>query len=303
MWRMSSRGSDLPFTRRQLRAAGHDAALPDADYHQVIRGVWVKRSGIDQDTLIRAALLIHPDAACASPLSAAAVHGLPVPDRPFVHVTVFRDRDRRFRPEIKPHVTHRELKIVVKRGIRVTNLVDTFIACAGMLSLVDLVILGDAMVRRYDITADQLRHACAVSGDYYAGLARNGAACVRDGVDSPMETRLRMLIVLAGLPEPEVDHRLYNDDGTWRRRFDLYYPGLRLIIEYDGLHHLEDDQWEADIDRREELDDEGYRVLVVTARGIFKQPERTLRRIQRQIQLLGGGAVPLRSTWRDHFAA
>ena len=229
----------------------------------------------------------------------------PVPDRPFVHVTVLREKDRRFRPEIKCHVTKRVLRIVLKRGIRTTDLVDTFIACAGMLSLIDLVILGDAMVRRYAITAAQLRTACDLSTDYYAGLARAGAAYVRDRVDSPMETRLRMLIVLAGLPEPEVGHRIYNDDGTWRRRFDLYYPSIRLVIEYDGRQHAEDPaQWESDLERREELDDEGRRLLVVTAGGIFKVPERTLLRVHRQLELRGWPDLPpIGDGWRDHFAA
>ena len=236
---------DRPFTRRQLVAAGTDAGvLRTVDYHRVMRGVWVRRAGMDRDTMIRAALLIHPRTACASHLSAAEVHGLPVPDRPFVHVTVFREKDRRFRPEIKPHVTQRELEVVVRRGIRVTDLVDTFIACAGMLSLVDLVILGDAMVKRFELTANDLRRACHASTDYYAGLARIGAALVRDHVDSPMETRLRLLIVLAGLPEPVVNYRIWNEDGTWRRRFDLCYPGIKLVIEYDGRQHADDvSQW------------------------------------------------------------
>lgn len=295
-----------PFTRRQLLASGASRQLlRSADYHQVIRGVWVHREGMDQDTTLRAALSIHPASAYASHLSAAAVHDLPVPDRPFVHVTVLHEKDRRFRPEIKCHVTNRVLKIEVKRGIRTTGLVDTFIACAGMLSLVDLVILGDAIVRKYKITAAQLRRACEMSTDYYAGLARTGAALVRDRVDSPMETRVRLLIVFAGLPEPEAGHRVFNDDGTWRRRFDLYYERIKLVVEYDGRQHAEDPaQWQSDIDRREELDDDGRRLLIVTARGIFKEPERTLQRIHRQLVLLGWGDVPpIDPAWREHFAA
>ena len=61
---------------------------------------------------------------------------------------------------------------------------------------------------------------------------------------------------------------------------------------------------ESDIERREEFDDEDCRLLIVTARGIFKEPERTLRRIRRQLVLRGYGDVPpLNDEWRDHFAA
>jgi hypothetical protein len=35
-------------------------------------------------------------------------------------------------------------------------------------------------------------------------------------------------------------------------RFDLCYPSLKLIIEYDGRHHAEDsEQWLHDLKRRE----------------------------------------------------
>ena len=44
------------------------------------------------------------------------------------------------------------------------------------------------------------------------------------------ESRLRMLIVLAGLPEPKVNHKLLDERGRVRRRLDLSYPDLRLIV-------------------------------------------------------------------------
>lgn len=295
-----------PFTRAQMAAADLAVSLlRRRDFQQVVRGVWVHRDGVDDLTLIRAALAIHPDDAFASRVSAAKVLGLPVPDHPFAHVTVHRHRDRRFRPQIKPHVTGRERRVVVVRGLRTTDAIATFIDCAGMLSLVELAILGDALVKKFAIDPDELRRVCRASKDYYAGLACAAAAYVREGVDSPMETRLRMLIVLAGLPEPQVNFKIYNDDGTWRRRFDLCYPGIRLIVEYDGRQHAEDPaQWNLDLERREEFDDGNYRVLVVTAKGIFVNPERTLLRVRRQLILRGWGDVPpIQPRWKDHFAA
>jgi very-short-patch-repair endonuclease len=295
-----------PFTRAQWIAAGkHLSLLRRRDYQQVIRSVWVQRSKVDDDTLIRAALALHPDAAFASHLSAAKVLRLPIPDHPFAHVTVAKHEDRRFRPQVKPHVTKRKRRIIVVRGIRTTDPIATFIDCAGMLSLVECVIVGDALVKKYDVSPAALLKACRESSDYYAGLATAAAEFVRAGVDSPMETRLRMLIVLAGLPEPEVNVKLYREDGTWRRRFDLSYPRIKLIVEYDGRQHAEDkSQWEGDLERREEFDDEGYRILVVTSRGIFVEPERTLHRIRRQLVLRGWGDVPsIQPRWKDHFAA
>ncbi|WGY02545.1 DUF559 domain-containing protein [Nocardioides sp. QY071] len=295
-----------PFLTRQFERAGHTRwELQNKAYHQLVRGVWVLEEHVDLDCMYRAALLLHPPWAFVSRLSAAALLGLPVPDHPFVHITVRQEKERRFRPQIKIHVTSRRRRIIVVRGMRVSDPFETFIDCAGSLGFVDLVILGDALCRKFKLTASDLRKACAETEAYYAGLARAAASFVRDGVDSPMETRLRLLIVLAGLPEPEVNVVRRWEDGSWRRRYDLCYERIKLIVEYDGRQHATDrSQWRADIARREEFDDEGYRVIVVTAEGIFENPLNTLRRVRRQLVLRGWGAVPMISDdWRAHFAA
>jgi very-short-patch-repair endonuclease len=293
----------LPFTRAMLTAEHDPALLRRLEFRRVMRSVWVHRDAVDDDTRIRAALLLHPPGACASHFSAARVLGLPVPEHLFEHVTVFRPEDRRWRPEIKAHVTTRPRRIITVRGIRTTDPITTFIQLAGSLPLVELVVLGDALVKKYRALPSKLVSACRMSRDNYAAAALRAARYVRRGVDSPMETRLRMLIVLAGLPEPEVDVRLMNDDGTWRRRFDLCYPELRLIIECDGRQHAEDTrQWRSDLVRREELDDDEYRILVVNAQGIFVEPARTIERVRRQLQLRGSTAdLTVDPGWRDHF--
>ena len=303
---MDELGVDLttPFTREMLRARKVDPNIVRrSEFRQVIRSVWVHRDQIDEDTRIRAALALHPPDAVASHFSAARVLGLPVPEHLNEHVTVFQAQDRRWRPGVKPHVTKRIRKKLQVRGILTTDPVTTFIQLAGSLSLVDLVVLGDAIVKKYKIAPRRLVKLCETSTEYYAGQALRAARYVRRGVDSPMESRLRMLLVLAGLPEPRVDVREMNDDGTWRRRFDLCYPEFRLIIEYDGRQHAEDvHQWQSDLERREELDDEAYRILVVTARGIFVEPERTIERVRRQLIARGcTDKLVVDPRWRDHF--
>jgi very-short-patch-repair endonuclease len=271
----------------------------------VIRSVWVRQSAVDDTTRIRAALALHPVGAMASHYSAARLLALPVPEHPFEHVTVFNPEERHWRPEIKPHVTKRARKVMVVDGIRCTDPMTTFIQLAGSLSLVDLVVLGDALVRRYKVSPDRLMRRCRDSTDYYAANALRAATYVRRGVDSPMESRLRMLLVLAGLPEPLVDVRDVNPDGSWRRRYDLCYPEFKLIIEYDGRQHAEDSQqWHTDLDRREELDEDGFRILVVTARGIFVDPARTIERVRAALVARGcTGDLTIDDRWREHFSS
>ena len=93
-----------------------------------------------------------------------------------------------------------------------------------------------------------------------------------------METRVRLLMVLAGLPEPEVDHR------------------------YDGRQHAEsEEQWLGDIGRDEDLDDERIRRLVIVSRDIYSTPARTLSRITKAMRSVGMPVPPLRDDWRRHF--
>jgi hypothetical protein len=132
-------------------------------------------------------------------------------------------------------------------NLRVTNPAQTFLDLAGSLDLVDLVVLGDSLVKAKRVTPEELTAAASVWDGAGAARARRAARFVRKGVDSPKETRVRMLLVLAGLPEPTVNVIIRNPDGSWRMRFDLAYPGLKLIIEYDGRQHSENSsQWRRD---------------------------------------------------------
>jgi hypothetical protein len=121
-----------------------------------------------------------------------------------------------------------------------------------------------------------------------------------------METRLRMLIVLAGLPEPDVNVEFYDESGHLLYKLDLSYPALRLAVEYDGRQHAVDmPQYEHDQERREWFDDEDWRILVVTSKGIFKEPERTLARVHRALARRRCPGLPRRlsDAWRPYFPA
>jgi hypothetical protein len=178
-----------------------------------------------------------------------------------------------------------------------------FIELATLLSLVDLVV-GDHLVRHGQVSLHQLLMACERSTARGAQAARAAASFVRERVDSPMETRLRMLIVLAGLPEPEVNLSIRDVDGRPLRRYDLCWPSVRVIVEYDGRHHIEREQnWESDLDRREAIDDDGWRILVVTGAGIYREPQRTVCRVWRLLRARRLPGVPRRPSdgWRPHF--
>jgi hypothetical protein len=185
-------------------------------------------------------------------------------------------------------------------GVRVTSPADTFVQMAPELNLVDLVVLGDTLIKSKAVTAEQLiSRAGAASGRYAARLVR-AASLVRTGVDSPMEARLRMLLVLAGLPEPVLNYIVRDERGTWLRRFDLAFPTVRVAIEYDGRHHVErEEQWHRDLHRREALESDEWRLVTVVSTGIYAEPARTLQRVT---GALGTGGCAWRSRARSGSA-
>jgi hypothetical protein len=290
-----------PLRRADAIEAGHTDGRLRRSHIALFRGVHVERAAaVTLTARIEAALLVVTPGSHVSHHTAAMLWGAIVPSHPDIHVSSPRNRTRR--EGITAHRRKDGQKVVLFHGFRVTSPVQTFLDLAHCLTLVDLVVLGDSLVRRGRTTPDELVSAAQGKAGPYTHMARRAAALVRSGVDSPMETRLRLLIVLAGLPEPEVDHRVHDEDGTLLRRYDLSYLPHRLIIEYDGRQHAEsDEQWLTDIERDEALDDERIRRLVIVSHDIYSTPANTLARITKAMRRAGMPVPRLRDEWRRHF--
>lgn len=302
---MASLDTHLPFTRPQALAAGiSPTVLQGPRFTAVFRGVHVG-SGVPlaREIRARAALLTHPVGAYVSHHTAAELLGLPVPHSPLVHVSVFERRDRRRRDGIRSHLARRQ-SLMTLRGIPICTPVGLFLDMAAHLDLVDLVVLGDAIVRRKLATVSELVAAADRWQERHGAAARRAARHVRAKVDSAMESRLRMLLVLAGLPEPEVNRELRNDSGIVLAALDLSYPEVKLAIEYDGQQHRADlGQWNSDIDRGEWLTRDGWRILPVISTGIYRRPDQTIERVHNALVQLRYPGLPRRLSedWRAYF--
>ncbi len=80
---------------------------------------------------------------------------------------------------------------------------------------------------------------------------RSALAWARMGADSPMETLLRLLIAMAGFPEPRLNQRLLAPDGCPLGQPDMLFEEQRIIVEYDGAPHRDASQQVKDRQRRE----------------------------------------------------
>ena len=274
-----------PFLRQDgLRAGMTKHALDGPGFRRLFGSVRLAVTvRLTAQLLARAALLVAPDAV-VSHHSAARLHGAVVPSSPLVHLTARRAQDRRRRAGLQWHV-HPAPQTWVHRGVRVTTPAQTFLDLAHDLDLVDLVVLGDSLVHRGHVTPDQLVDAAHERG---SALARQASLLVRKGAESPMETKVRLLLVLAGLPEPRVQLTLVDAQGSPRYRLDLSYPEIKVAIEYDGRHHAEDaGQWGHDIARREWLDGRGWRLVVVRSPDVHATPWATVLRVARVLASRG----------------
>jgi Protein of unknown function (DUF559) len=252
----------------------------------------------------RAALQVSPADSYVSHHTAGEIWGGWLPTHDSTHVSSPPTQSRCQRRGIRNHDVKPAAHVVIRHGVPVTDPAQTFLDLATELNLVDLVVFGDSLVAAGRVSPELLVERADAWTGKGRRLARRAARLVRPGVDSPMESRLRMLIVLAGLPEPRVNVVLRHEDGSWRMRFDLSYPTFKLIIEYDGRQHAENDaQWRRDLERREELDQMGWRLLVVQSGGVYVEPETTLRRVAAALRDRGCTSVPrrFREEWRRYF--
>jgi hypothetical protein len=121
------------------------------------------------------------------------------------------------------------------------------------------------------------RAVLRIQGRYLRARWRRRVPGVIDLADprteSPMETRSRLVLVLRGLPRPELQYTVYDELGEFIARLDMAYPGLKLAIEYDGRGHLTAWQQEADARRLNKLDECGWSVRRFTSTDVLCTPD------------------------------
>lgn len=77
---------------------------------------------------------------------------------------------------------------------------------------------------------------------------------------------MRLLVVRAGYPPPQTQHPIYNEYGALIGDADLAWPELKIVMEYEGLHHTDPDVLRKDIARIDAMIEMGWSVIRVTCR-------------------------------------
>ncbi|QDP96781.1 DUF559 domain-containing protein [Microlunatus elymi] len=286
-----------------------DEDLSGPAYRRVLHGVYVT-SAVQNNLRERARAALHVAApgAYVSHHTAASIWGGITPSESRIHITVPADGYRNQRRGVVVH-QYRELDADVRTvaKIRISSPAQCFCELAtNGLSLVDLAVLGDSLVAAEVVTSDELIKMADSWPGRGARTASRAARMVRAGTDSPPESKLRMLIVLAGLPEPVVNYIIRHENGDWKLRFDLCYPELMILVEYDGEHHNTDPrQWARDLERREYLERLGWRIIVIQKNHLYQAPEQVVTRIRQALldRGLPSSRCRIRPRWMTEFAA
>ena len=278
-----------PFTTSQARAAG---VTPDQlrgpAYLSPFRRVH-HEAGLERTPELRAracALLLPPGAAVGG---AWAVHLLGRDVLPLdagvdgrVEVVVPRGRRALKAQGLRCRVGEPGPRdVVVLRGVPLTSPWRTACDVARLHDDdVEAVVLLDALLQlhpqlRPEHWLEELRRWERARG---ARRARVRVDLARRGAESPMETRLRLPLVRAGLPEPVLQHEVLL--GRVRYRLDLAWPWLRVAAEFDGGVHDDPRVNARDVARVTALEAAGWTVLRFRAVDVYRHADRVVAQVR-----------------------
>ncbi|MCD2192433.1 hypothetical protein LQ327_03355 [Actinomycetospora endophytica] len=181
----------------------------------------------------------------------------------------------------------RDADVVERDGLRVSTPLRAAYDLARLAGREDAVIAADALARvgRFD-GAELERFAVALGTARGCRNVPTVARLLDPRSESPMETRIRLVVLRAGFPPPVSQHEVW--DGPWLvARLDLAWPAWKVALEYDGQDHALEDRRGRDVERIDELTALGWVVITVTARQYFRTPRWIERRVREELTARG----------------
>jgi very-short-patch-repair endonuclease len=218
-------------------------------------------------------------------LTAAWIHGIDVQDRRGSLVWVGRPTGSWRRPRagcLVREITIADSDLQVINGTAVTTPLRTAFDCARWLTLVEAVVVADALAHAGLITAAGLRaYVRAHRGLRGVVQASRVADLIEPLTESPMESRLRMLLLSGGLGVPVAQFEVRDTAGVFVARADFAYPQRRVIVEYDGSQHW--GQRREDDRRRDAMRALGWTVLVASRSDYYESPQEFVAKVRRAL--------------------
>jgi hypothetical protein len=262
--------------------------LAGPSWRRLFRDVYISAAvPVDQITMCLAAALLLPAGGALSHESAVIFYNVPAlrfgphPVRLSIPSECRLARERGLvvhRVRLKPGDVVRRCGVPVSSPFR-----TAFDLGSGPDPVLAVVALDALLQQRVVRESDLAQIAADRAGSRGSRRFEAAARLARDEVESPMETRTRLILVMGGLPEPSVQCLVRNSAGAVVARLDLAYEELRIGIEYDGDHHREQDTFRRDAARHNRLRLLGWTVLRFTADDVLRNPARVVNQVRAAI--------------------
>ncbi len=259
-------------TRRQLRGR---------HYQRLFQDVYLAQGAVaDLRTRSYAAYLLVADHGALAGYSALEWLGAQAAPRDADAEVLLPQGAFRERPGLRVHRDRlSDDEVCTVKGVNVTTPVRTAYDLARWLPLVDAVVAVDALCRHCYVKPERIR---SIHDRYPRVRGRRRVepviALADPRAESPMETRLRLNLVMHGLPKPTPQHWVTGPGGR-RARLDLAYPEFLMAIEYDGDHHRNREVYATDRRRDNWLTEVGWLILRFAAADALGQPEAIARQV------------------------
>lgn len=160
----------------------------------------------------------------------------------------------------------------LSNGLTCMHPIDTWIQYAQYLDLDELIVLGEAIIRRFGYSADRFRDRLTAFRRVTGRARCEEALKLLRASDSVQETRARLALLRFGLATPTMHHVITGPNGNAGYTVDMAYPANKVCIEYDGDHHRRfRSQYVRDQRKRRELRAMGWTVIEVFASDLWNE--------------------------------
>lgn len=177
-------------------------------------------------------------------------------------------------------------QLTLRYGVRCSGPELMMTELASILQLADLVAVGDHLIhwRHPFTTIDRLSHA-AENFPFRRGrpVLQRAVGLLDDRAESPKESHLRVLMVDGGLDSFESNVSIRVTSGH-SYRGDLVHRGAKVVLEYQGDHHREPEEFRRDMTRRSRLEADGWHIMLIGPDDL-KNPRELCARVRALVAL------------------
>ncbi len=160
--------------------------------------------------------------------------------------------------------------IAFSNGVTCMHPMDAWIQFAQYLNLTELVVLAEALIRRYGYAIEQFTQRLTAFHRVIGRARCEAALKLVKPSDSVQETRTRLALMLFGLPIPQTQYGITDSENGYTYTVDMAYPQYKVAIEYDGDHHRRfRKQYVRDQQKRRRLRQLGWTVIEVFADDLW----------------------------------